>query len=263
MIELYHNGMSVTSQKVRFALAEKGLEWRSHTLNLRAGDQQKPEYVRLNPNALVPTLVHDGRVVIESTLINEYIDDAFPEPPLKPADPYARWRMRMWTRALDDSIHFAMGSLTYPIAYSHEYAGKPREEIEAYLAAIPDPARRARNRENILKGLGSSYFADAVRRYHRMLVDIDRALRGGPWLAGDTFSLADIGYAPYVTKLDQLAFRPWFDGIGPRVGDWYDRIRKRAGYEAAIAKWVNPTVAALLREKGGEAWPRVKEIIAG
>ena len=78
MIELYHNDMSVCAQKVRFALGEKALVWKSHHLNLRAGDQQKPEYRRLNPNAVVPTLVDSGRVIIESTVINEYIDDAIP-----------------------------------------------------------------------------------------------------------------------------------------------------------------------------------------
>ena len=59
MIALYHNDMSVCAQKVRMALAEKQLPWESHHLDLRAGDQQKPEYVKLNPNAVVPTLVHN------------------------------------------------------------------------------------------------------------------------------------------------------------------------------------------------------------
>jgi glutathione S-transferase len=93
MIELYHNDMSVCAQKVRFALGEKTLEWKSHHLNLRAGDQQKPEYVRLNPNAVVPTLVDNGKVIIESTVINEYIDDAYPDPRLRAADAGARARM--------------------------------------------------------------------------------------------------------------------------------------------------------------------------
>ena len=86
MIELFHNDMSVCAQKVRFALGEKILDWKSHHLNLRAGEQQKPEYLKLNPNAVVPTLVDSGRVIIESTVINEYIDDAYPEPRLRPAD---------------------------------------------------------------------------------------------------------------------------------------------------------------------------------
>jgi glutathione S-transferase len=78
VLELYHNDMSTCAQKVRFALAEKAATWRSHHLDLRARDQQKPEYLKLNPNAVVPTLVHEGVVIIESTVINEYIDDALP-----------------------------------------------------------------------------------------------------------------------------------------------------------------------------------------
>ncbi len=88
MLELYHNDMSTCAQKVRFALAEKGEKWQSHHLDLRARDHQRPEYLRLNPNAVVPTLVDDGTVIIESTVINEYIDDAFPGPALRPAE---RW----------------------------------------------------------------------------------------------------------------------------------------------------------------------------
>ena len=99
MIELYHNDMSVCAQKVRFALGEKMLRWKSHHLNLRAGEQQKTEYLKLNPNAVVPTLVDHGTIIIESTVINEYLDDAHPEPRLRPADAGQRARMRLWTKA--------------------------------------------------------------------------------------------------------------------------------------------------------------------
>jgi len=72
MIALYHNDMSVCAQKVRLTLAEKQLSWESHHLDLRAGDQQNPEYLKLNPNAVVPGLVDDGAVIIESTVICQY-----------------------------------------------------------------------------------------------------------------------------------------------------------------------------------------------
>ena len=110
MIELYHNDMSVCAQKVRFALGEKTLQWKNRHLNLRAGDQQKPEYVKLNPNAVVPTLVDDGNVIIESTVICEYLDDAYPEPSLSPRNPVERARMRLWTKQLDESVHAATRS---------------------------------------------------------------------------------------------------------------------------------------------------------
>src|SRR3546814_8050371 len=90
IIELYHNDLSSCAQKVRIALYEKQLPWKSHHLNLRKGDQFKPEYMKLNPNGVVPTLVHGDRVVIESNVILEYIEDTFPEPSLSPSDPADR-----------------------------------------------------------------------------------------------------------------------------------------------------------------------------
>jgi glutathione S-transferase len=90
MLTLYHNDMSVAAARTRIALAEKRLDWNAVHLDLRRGDAQKPEYLKLNPNAVVPTLVHDGRVIIESTVICEYVDDQWPDQPLKPKDSFGR-----------------------------------------------------------------------------------------------------------------------------------------------------------------------------
>ncbi len=73
MIELYHSNWSICAQKVRLVLAEKGIEAVEHHLDLRASDQQSPEYLKINPKGYVPTLVHDGRSVIESAVICEYL----------------------------------------------------------------------------------------------------------------------------------------------------------------------------------------------
>jgi glutathione S-transferase len=83
MLELYHNINSVCAQKVRIALYEKDQSVEEHLLTLQ-GDQNDPAYMRLNPNGVVPTLVHDGNVITESSLILYYIDEAFPDPPLMP-----------------------------------------------------------------------------------------------------------------------------------------------------------------------------------
>src|ERR1700732_3675155 len=97
MLELYHNINSVCAQKVRIALKEKGQEFKEHLLTLR-GDQNDPAYLKLNPNCVVPTLVHDGRAIIESSLILYYIDDAFPDPPLMPRTPELRHRARLYNK---------------------------------------------------------------------------------------------------------------------------------------------------------------------
>ena len=82
MLELYHHGSSVCAAKVRLVLAEKNLEWTGHYLDILAGEQFNPDYLKLNPKAVVPTLIHDGEVITESTIICEYIDDAFTDLPL-------------------------------------------------------------------------------------------------------------------------------------------------------------------------------------
>jgi len=104
MLELYHNDMSTCAQKVRLTLAEKGLAWEGRHLDLRAGDQQKPEYLKLNPRGVVPTIVDNGKVVRESTVIMEYLDDEYPKPSLRPANSHARAQMRLWTKRLDEAI---------------------------------------------------------------------------------------------------------------------------------------------------------------
>ena len=101
MLELYHNAVSTCSQKVRLVLDAKGLDYTSHEIDLVGGGQHDPDYVKLNPNHVVPTLVDDGRVFIESTLINEYVDEAYPGQPLRPSDPAGRHAVRLWTKKID------------------------------------------------------------------------------------------------------------------------------------------------------------------
>ena len=102
MLELYNFQQSTCSQKVRFVLAEKGLEWVDKRLDSRTGEQLKPDYLKLNPNGLVPTLVHDGAVILDSSVIMEYLDEIFPEPSMVPSDPVARAHMRKWLRYMEE-----------------------------------------------------------------------------------------------------------------------------------------------------------------
>src|SRR3954469_9658437 len=117
MLFLYHGDTSVCASKARLVFAEKGLAWEGRLLDLRKGEQHAADYLKLTPNAVVPTLVHAGRVIVESTIIIEYLDEAFPSPPLMPADPHARARARLWMKKIDDYLHAACSSLTFAIAF--------------------------------------------------------------------------------------------------------------------------------------------------
>ena len=99
-IELYHGLPSTCSKKVRLVLYEKGLPFKSHLMDLRKFEQHAPDYLKLNPGGVVPTLVHDGAVIIESSVIMEYLEDAFPAVPLRARDAQGRARMRLWLRCI-------------------------------------------------------------------------------------------------------------------------------------------------------------------
>src|SRR5215472_7479951 len=124
VLEHYHNINSVCAQKVRIALAEKGLEVREHLLTLR-GDQHDAAYRKLNPNGVVPTLVHDGKPIIESSLILYYLDDTFPEPPLMPREPLLRHRVRMYNKLVDEYVHNSFMILTFATAFRPNFTKMP------------------------------------------------------------------------------------------------------------------------------------------
>jgi glutathione S-transferase len=249
---LYHNDMSVCAAKVRTALLEKGLECDFIHLDLRAGDAQKPDYLKLNPNAVVPTLVHDGRAIIESTVICEFIDDQWPDPPLKPSDSFARAQMRLWTKQLDEGLHAAVGSLSFAIAFRHQSLARSEEERRKWLAGIPQQDRRERLQSLLELGLQSPYFAPAVRRYAKLFDDFERALEHNPWLAGERFSLAEVAYAPYLARLRHLGFDILFERH-PRVTEWASRVAERPSVAGGVERWFNPKYLALFEERRPEA----------
>jgi len=260
MLTLYHNDMSVCAAKVRTALAEKKLDWNGVHLDLRAGDAQKPEYLKLNPNAVVPTLVHDGRVIIESTVICEFVDDQWPDEALKPTDAFGRAQMRLWTKQLDEGLHTAVGALSFCVAFRHQWLARPAEDRAKWLAGIPQAERRQRLQSTLELGLDSPHFAPALERYVKLFDDFEIALDQGPWLVGQSFSLAEIGYAPYLGRLRHLGFDALFDRH-PHVAEWSDRVGKRPAVVEGVERWFNPKYLALFAEKRAEAATRISRLI--
>ena len=261
MLALYHNDMSSCAQKVRLCLAEKGLAWESRHLDLRAGEHQQDWYVKLNPRAVVPTLIDGDIVVPESNVINEYLDERFPDPPLKPADAFGRARMRLWTKQLDEGVHDAgIAVLSFALAFRHQYRDKG-EAGRKMLESIPDPIKRERRRDVIEKGLDSQFFRIAIVRLLELYRDMDAALATHQWLAGDAYSIADAAFTPYVVRLDHLDVLGLLERT-PRVADWYRRLQARPSFADAIVRWENPKYLELMKRQGRDSWPKIREIVA-
>lgn len=259
MLELYHSVNSVCAQKVRVALAEKGLEYRERLLTLR-GDQFDPEYMKLNPNAVVPTLVHDGRPVIESSVILYYVDEAFPAPPLMPADPRERARVRLINKLVDEYVHNSCTILTFATAFRPWFAGLTAEEIDARLAKSPSRKRSEYKRDVALHGLDSKFVREAVESHLKLLDAIDEA--GGGWLAGGAFSLADIAAIPYVFRLDLLRLSRLWERR-PAVAAWYERVRERPSVRAEILDRMTPADHAPFKNLAREPdpWPKISAML--
>jgi glutathione S-transferase len=258
VIALYHFGFSTCSQKVRLVLAEKELEFESHEVDLIAGGQHDPAYVALNPKHVVPTLVHDGHVLVESSLIIGYLDDAFPEPPLRPAQALGRYEVQRWIKRVDEELHPAAPTVTFALGPRSVLLQQPEEVREANLARIPDPVARATRRSVLAHGVKAPEFAGALGVFIDVLDGMEAALADRSWLSGERFGLADASLLPYVLRLEHLAMDPLLDpSARPRVADWLARVKARPAHATAVEAWAAPAAVELMRANGKQAWPDV------
>lgn len=261
MLTLYHNDMSLCAQKVRICLAEKSLEWENRHIVLRSGEHQKDWYRKLNRRAVVPTLIDGDKVITESNVILEYLDERFPQPSLSPKDAFSRAQMRLWTKQLDEDIHDACAAIvTFGLAFRHQYLQRG-EQGKQMLEQIPNIFKRERRRDVIEKGVKSQHFRIAVQRLVQLLNEMEEALSKHQWLAGDTYSLADVAFTPYIVRLEHLNILQILDNY-PRVSDWYERCKQRPSFDPAIRKWENADYLKLMHKGGDEHWREMANIIA-
>ena len=234
MLELHYVSAGSASCRVRFCLTEKELPYEAKIVNIRDGEQNSDAYLKLNPNGLVPTLVHDSRPVWESAVICEYLDDAFPQPPLKPADPYQRSLMRNWVKYFDEQCQPALIIFNWSIRVSPYASRWTDEELKSRLARIPTAARR----EAWLRAARNPYTeeerAGALKTLVGVIGRMEAALTRHAWLAGDSISLADIAAAPFVWRLRAIAPGEFGRPGLKALNDWWERIAARPGFKVAF-----------------------------
>jgi glutathione S-transferase len=264
MLELYHHGSSACAAKVRFALAEKRLEWTGHYVDLMRGEQFAPEFLALNPKAVVPVLVHDGFVIPESTVICEYAEEAFPAHPIYPGDARGRAQVRLWTKAVDEELHPACSALTYVVSHRHTLIRNGIGSFEEFLSAGAHEGVAARTLkwQWINEGLAAPAAADKIRLYDAYLHKMEAALAASDWLVGEAFSMADIAMAPYVNRCAALALDDmWAGGRLPQVARWFEGIRARPSFHPAFEQWLPDDLRDEMLDNGRRSWPEVKAIL--
>lgn len=230
MFELYQSDYSTCSQKVRLAFAEKGLTFTDHQISFRSGDHLTPQYLELNPNGVVPTLIHDGGVVIESSVIVEYLDEVQPDPPLSPDNLLLRAKMRAWLRFIEEVPTVAIRYPSFQKIFVQHFSGMNQEDFDE--AARKRPLRTKFYREMGLDGFDEDVYRDSLDRLRKTCERMETALQDGPWLIGEMYSLADICVTPTIDRMDDLGMAEIWSDL-PGVTDWWRRIRERPNYAAA------------------------------
>lgn len=234
MLELYHAPFSTCSQKVRICLAEKDLDWIDHRVDLAAKEQLSPGYLQLNPNGVVPTLVHDGAVVTDSSVICEYLDEVFPQPRLTPEDPVERARLRSWMRFLEEVPTAAIRVPSFHLALAQRFTGLDERRFLAEQADVR-PIRKHFYYRMGPEGFAHSEVAASLEQLDLTLRRMEQALADGAWLMGAAFTLADIVVIPSIDRMNDLGLAAMWQGRYPRVDDWYDRFQARSSFTKAFA----------------------------
>jgi glutathione S-transferase len=264
MLILYDFGNSVCCQKVRITLREKGLDWEAIPVNLFKAEQYDPKYLKLNPKGLVPTLVHDGNAIIESTLICEYLDEAFPEPPLKPEDPAARARMRLWSKFVDEGLFEGVTELSFSAMFRERMKNMPEELRQVRFRNIGDPRRRDRFKSTYELGVQSPFVLHAIGAYERAFKLMEETLaEGGPWLMGERVTLADINLMPLVARLAYLGLLDVWTAERPHVNAWWNAAQQWPSFKRGLSDLITETEFAEMSTHGPKIRDAVAERLAG
>src|SRR6266436_3217653 len=199
MMILHHGWRSSASRRVRLCLEEKRLSYDGHVVDMARLEHHSPEYLKINPNGVIPTLIHDGRPLHESGTICEYLDETFADPPLRPDTPYERALMRNWIRHIDGLIHNLI-IFNWRHHLQKVASQWSDEELAEKLKNIPSKERQA------------------------------------SWLrvARKAYSIADIAAVPFAKRIDEeIAPDEMAAKKYPRVAEWWTKIQARPAFARA------------------------------
>lgn len=236
MLRLYHWEPNANSGKPMLTLAEKGVEYESHYLDLLKFDQHQPEYLKINPDGTIPAMVHDDRVLTESTPMMEYVDEAFDGPPLRPTHPEERWRMRWWMRFFDAYFAPSVSMIGWSVFIGPAVRERDQKELEAAIDRIPLESRKIAWRKAMFNQFSAEELAESKRRVLFATGVLEQHLARYPYIAGSTYSLGDIngfnlGYALPLSQPDHCN-----DAKTPHIMEWLRKIYERPAAKATWAR---------------------------
>jgi ganglioside-induced differentiation-associated protein 1 len=264
MLTLYDFGNSVCCQKVRITMRAKGLNWEPIKVDLFKTEQYDPKYLTLNPKGVVPTLVHDGKPVIESTLICEYIDETFPQPPqLIPAEPWLQSRMRLWSKMVDEGLHDGVTEISFSAMFRERMKNMPPEVREKRFRNVGDPRRTDRFKSTYEYGVKSPFVVHGIAAYERAFKMLEASIAEdkGPWILGSDPTLADINLMPNAARLNYLGLLDLWIKDRPHTRAWWAIAREWPSFKSGLSDLISETEIAEMQTHGPKIANEVAEII--
>lgn len=219
---------------MRLALAEKRLDYERIGIDVPGGENLTDWYLSLNPNGVVPTLVRDGRAIIESSVICEYLDEVYPDPPLSPADPFGRAEMRAWMRHFEEVPTAAIRIPSFNRVLIKHFKNQDPQALRTKVERMP-------LRKHFYEDMGQTGFSKqaydrSIERLQLTLVRVEEALADGrDYLLGEQFTIADIMLIPSVVRMVDIGLA---DLIAGRSGTsaWLRRVEARESFALAYGE---------------------------
>jgi glutathione S-transferase len=245
---LHYSGSSC-SQKLRIFLNLKGIPWQSHPVDLHANENFTPWFLGINPRGLVPVLVHDGAVHIESNDIITYLERTFPTPRLIPAG-YEGETTSLLKH--EDDLHLDLRTLSFRSVFDPPGPPKSAEALNSYAAngsgtvqGSQDPEKETQIafwQRAAKEGFTDQAARASAQRFRAAFDALDKRLAQHPYLLGETLSVLDIAWFIYANRL-ALAGYP-IARLHPRVGAWFAKLAARPEFAKEVA--MPPEAAARL-----------------
>ncbi|MFA0475237.1 glutathione S-transferase family protein [Vibrio breoganii] len=235
-LHLYHTGFSNCAMRVRLALEEKGLAWESHPINLQKGEQLTKEYIGINPNAVVPTLVDEGVVIIDSADIIDYIDQHYASGSLRPQSKQDESQMYEWMYLARDN-HLSIKTYMYSNFGSGDRMKRSQEVMDDYRKnqTFDKALLEFHERFNSNEGFSEQDVVNATQVIDDCFKKMDERLKDHKWLAGEEYSLADIAWVPQLIILKAAKFP--FENY-QHLEQWKEAIMERPSFKRAILDWL-------------------------
>jgi glutathione S-transferase len=249
MLDLYHAEPVANSMKSLLCLKEKGLEFTSHYVDLLRFEQHNEEFVKLNPNGQVPVLIHDGAVITESTVINEYLDEAFPQVPLRPVNLVERARMRVWSKFVDEYFCPALSMWGWHLMVRRVARSLSKNELEKVLERIPLQEQRDKWATIAGESFSEAQLEESRRKLAVSIERMEKILAKSEWLAGSSYSLADVNSYSMVAGVPRMFPDIMNPTATPLACAWLNTMNARSAVQAALS--MPNKVPEVLRTFGG------------